>query len=341
MKKIFYFLSIFVLFFCISITNLNAATPNIIFKYTFESDNIFGGTTGVEKTIKHLGKDENGGGIFQAASSRVVKVEVDNGMLQSCKSLDDQVLSVSLAGNGELTITANIYSGDGKKDKKVEVSCSAKEENGNKIISEFLDVYISPSNTPQYDSIADCNKCSSEEQCIVEGNYSINKNKIPKESCIQVSVNNLYVLYNSKLSKATQGYYLCSPNSKKPKYRCGKIDSTNKDTGDLENLLGGIQIGDELTCEELLCGNEKKPCNAQLFVKLGIIVLRVISPILLIALSAADFMKAISQQEEDAMIKAWKRFGTRCVIVVIIMLLPTILNILSTLLGIFDSCGIW
>lgn len=98
---------------------------------------------------------------------------------------------------------------------------------------------------------------------------------------------------------------------------------------------GLLEVGSEMSCEDII-GK-----NGQILVKFGLLAVRIITPILLFILTAFEFMKAIPQQDEDAIIKAWKRFGTRGVIAAIIMLLPTFLNILGMLTGIFDNCGIW
>lgn len=81
--------------------------------------------------------------------------------------------------------------------------------------------------------------------------------------------------------------------------------------------------------------------NGQDIIRLFIIGIRILAPILLFVFTAFEFMKAISSQEEEAVIKAWKRFGTRAIITVLIILLPTLMNIIGKLFNLFDTCGVW
>lgn len=120
-----------------------------------------------------------------------------------------------------------------------------------------------------------------------------------------------------------------------PEYDPNDLDEETREMLKNQEDTMSITKGGELTCFGIL-GN-----NGSAIVKFFIIVIRILTPILLFLLTAAEFMKAIPAQDEDAMIKAWKKFGTRAIITVLIMLLPTFLNILGTLTGLFDSCGIW
>lgn len=109
-------------------------------------------------------------------------------------------------------------------------------------------------------------------------------------------------------------------------------NSNNKSTNDGEI---DVKVGDTLTCEEIL-GN-----NGKTLVKIFIIAIRILAPILMIVLSSYDFMISIPNKDPDEMFKAWKRVETRAIVVALIMLLPTLLNVISKLFGIFDSCSIW
>lgn len=126
------------------------------------------------------------------------------------------------------------------------------------------------------------------------------------------------------------------------KHNC--INEPSADSNDSEDSGGstgtnptipGINIGNSTSCSEIL-GN-----GGQSIVKVFIVVIRIFAPILLIALSAKDFMAAIPAQDEEATMKAWKTMGTRAIITIIIMLLPTFLNLMGKLFNIFDSCDVW
>ena len=85
----------------------------------------------------------------------------------------------------------------------------------------------------------------------------------------------------------------------------------------------------------------KDPCktifgsNTQRMLSDAYKIMRFAVPILLLGLSSADFIKAVSGQNADDLQKAIKRLGSRIVIAILILVLPTILYfILNDILGI-------
>ena len=253
-----------------------------------------------------------------------------------CVSTNNNVFSVTKTDESSKTIKYRI---DSKGVGTASLSCTyiVKTRSGAtpKQKNERISVTVTPKSATSGADMSACEKCSG--KCIIEGKFDERNSDQSEKTykCVKRTANNLYKYNNNALTKVS-GNYLCAYTSNISSafsYVCEDEYNFNSNLTDYESEINA-EIS-SVSCEELLEG------NPELFVKLFIIVIRVGAPILLIALSAADFMKAISKQEEDALVKAWKTFGTRCVIVVLIMLLPTLLNILSRLFGIFDSCGIW
>lgn len=117
-------------------------------------------------------------------------------------------------------------------------------------------------------------------------------------------------------------------------------DNSNTDNKSSANNLikdgkFNVEFGETESCEDLLGESGVG------LIKLGIVALRIITPILLVILSAQDFMNAIPNKDEDEMLKAWKRLEYRAIALVLIILLPTLINLLGQLFGMFNSCGIW
>lgn len=84
--------------------------------------------------------------------------------------------------------------------------------------------------------------------------------------------------------------------------------------------------------KDYVCGGIMSDKLLQLIVK----VYRTISLILVVAviiLGMADFTKATSSDDADAMKKATKKFTNRLIIVILIAILPTILSFILTLFG--------
>ena len=94
-------------------------------------------------------------------------------------------------------------------------------------------------------------------------------------------------------------------------------------------------VGSVKSCGDIL------GTSGQSLVKAFIIGIRILTPILLFLFTAFEFAKVIPTQDEEALVKTWKRFGTRSIIAVLIMLLPTFMNLIGQLVGAFDNCGIW
>lgn len=114
-----------------------------------------------------------------------------------------------------------------------------------------------------------------------------------------------------------------------------EIEKTQKENESIVDDRVPNEVGGKLSCGQILGENGKQ------LVRIVILLIRIITPILLFTFTALEFMKAIPQQDEDAIVKAWKRFGTRGIVTAIIMLLPTFLNVLGVLFDFFDNCDIW
>ena len=66
-------------------------------------------------------------------------------------------------------------------------------------------------------------------------------------------------------------------------------------------------------------------------------ILRIVAPLLLLGLSTADFVKAIVEQDEGAVLKAGKKFVVRLVLAIAIFVVPTALNFIFKVLDI-NTC---
>lgn len=64
------------------------------------------------------------------------------------------------------------------------------------------------------------------------------------------------------------------------------------------------------------------------------------APILCLALSIVDFVKAVGSQDKDALLKAGKNAGKRIILALILFFIPTLINFLFPLLGWYGTCSI-
>lgn len=109
-----------------------------------------------------------------------------------------------------------------------------------------------------------------------------------------------------------------SDNNDKPVY----LNSTNVEHEKFEN------------CEAIL-GTEEYSLGW--LIKKALLYLRLIGPILVLLLSAIDFIKAMIEGSDDSMKKAQKRLTTRLVVVILLFIIPSIINLLLDLFGFTSS----
>ncbi len=69
-------------------------------------------------------------------------------------------------------------------------------------------------------------------------------------------------------------------------------------------------------------------------------VIKLAVPVLLIVLTVIEFMKAVTSGKDDAIKVAFKHTITRLILGLIIFLLPTLIDYIMELLGLYDTCGI-
>lgn len=109
----------------------------------------------------------------------------------------------------------------------------------------------------------------------------------------------------------------------------------------------GAQVGgnattttdEELECQGIL-GDPTNPDATAYWVQKALDILRYVAIIALIILSSIDFIKAVTQQDSDALKKAGQTFVKRLVYCVLIFLTPTIVNFLMKFIGAYSTCGI-
>ncbi len=69
-------------------------------------------------------------------------------------------------------------------------------------------------------------------------------------------------------------------------------------------------------------------------------VFKYAAPLLCLAMSIADFVKATASQDKEALAKAAKMTGKRIVYAIILFFIPDLINFLFGLLGWYGTCGI-
>jgi len=122
----------------------------------------------------------------------------------------------------------------------------------------------------------------------------------------------------------------------------------NGDGDDFEQGLLPIEPYDppnlnleDITCESIFYDGDEFNDFGQLLQDIFLFI-KVLAPILLIALSSLDYIKAIASKDADELKKANERFIKRLIAAVALFLLPFILDFVFDIFGVYDmqTCGI-
>lgn len=92
-------------------------------------------------------------------------------------------------------------------------------------------------------------------------------------------------------------------------------------------------------CDDVL-GSINDKTSAAYFLQQLYNVLKFGTPLVCIVLSIMEFLKAVTSQDKDALIKATKRTGIRVVLCLVLFVIPVLINFLFPLFGWNGTCDI-
>lgn len=116
----------------------------------------------------------------------------------------------------------------------------------------------------------------------------------------------------------------------------GEVSNSDESTGSKTNV--GITMKDESSSEDLECGIFSENTATGKYLHDIYNIIKFATPIILLALSIVDFVKAIINDNSDELKKATTTFSKRLIVAIIILIVPTILNfVLEELFGI-ENC---
>jgi len=131
----------------------------------------------------------------------------------------------------------------------------------------------------------------------------------------------------------------------------GNNDTDSDDTDDTDSSelvdpkeieLPNLEMEEKVTCESVFYDDNGDFNEFGQLLQDVFTFIKVAAPILLIALSSLDYIKAITSKDADELKKANERFIKRLVAAVVLFLLPFILDLTFELFGVYDmqTCGI-
>lgn len=115
------------------------------------------------------------------------------------------------------------------------------------------------------------------------------------------------------------------------------ITENNKDN-DIEVTRLSNTGGSDLDCETLF-GNENDEKAPAYWIQLALSIIKYIGIVLLVVYSVVDFVKAITEQDNDALKKASNRTIKRLIYVILLFFVPIIVSFVMNFLGLYGTCG--
>ena len=110
--------------------------------------------------------------------------------------------------------------------------------------------------------------------------------------------------------------------------------------GNVKYLAGPMSAKQvEDTCDALF-GSPDEPGNVAYYLQKALEVMKYLGIILCIVLTIVDFAKAIFSDDKDMLKSLTKKALTRLLYVVILFFLPTIVELIMSLVGAYGTCGI-
>lgn len=105
------------------------------------------------------------------------------------------------------------------------------------------------------------------------------------------------------------------------------------------NIADGLVLFDDVSCEGVLGSPTDEASTAYLLQQI-FTVMKFAAPVLVLAFSVMDFIKAVTSQDKDMLAKATKRTLIRFIIGLIVFVVPYILDFAFELFGWYGTCGI-
>lgn len=112
--------------------------------------------------------------------------------------------------------------------------------------------------------------------------------------------------------------------------------TVHADDNDNTPMLNVIGQNTGATCTDVLNAGDKGD-NAVELMREVLGYVRIIAPVLLIVLTAADFGSAVLQQDNDALKKASTKVSKRAIMTIAVFLVPTLIRAILGLPGVRDA----
>lgn len=125
-------------------------------------------------------------------------------------------------------------------------------------------------------------------------------------------------------------------------YNMGVLDNRNIEMLSIsEKSFANLSNKRTATCDYIL-GDPEDPEKASpaYWLQFCLNIIKYIGIIALLGLSSADFLKALTQNDKDAVKKATTTTAKRFVYLVLLFFLPIIVEVLMKMFGAYGTCGI-
>ncbi len=115
------------------------------------------------------------------------------------------------------------------------------------------------------------------------------------------------------------------------------LDKDSTASEDINNILDDYNKEQECTGSNSIFGDPNDENSVAWLITEIMNYVRIIGPILVVIISAVDFIKVIIKSDDETMSKAQKKLIMRLILALLLFLIPTIVNALLSIFGI-SSC---
>ncbi len=113
------------------------------------------------------------------------------------------------------------------------------------------------------------------------------------------------------------------------------LENNNKEN----NNLYVLKASDSGVDCHTLFGDEGNPNDPAYWIQTALKIIKYLGIVFLLVYSTLDYIKAITAQDSDAVIKATKKTGLRLIYAVLLFFVPVIVSFFMNFLGLYGTCG--
>ena len=117
------------------------------------------------------------------------------------------------------------------------------------------------------------------------------------------------------------------------------LDVVKANCFDVDYIYKLDPVEEDLDCDGLF-GNPNEEGTVAHFMNDIFEIMKWVAPLLCLAFSVVEFVKAAASQDKEALNKAFSKTIKRIVLALVMFFLPKLINVIFPLIGFYGTCGV-